>query len=73
MQEGGIPVTFAYIADAHDDHANDVPFGPGQAGYVAQLQAYDQAFAQFFARLKSDGIDQGNTLFVFTVEEGDTS
>jgi len=71
MQEGGIPVTFAYIADAHDDHVNGVPFGPGQAGYVAQLQAYDQAFAQFFTRLKNDGIDQSNTLFVFTVEEGD--
>ena len=47
------------------------PFGPGQAGYVAQLKAYDQAFAQFFTRLKNDGIDQSNTLFVFTVEEGD--
>ncbi|MGA9722119.1 MAG: hypothetical protein WBQ86_06685 [Candidatus Binatus sp.] len=71
MQEAGIPITFAYIADAHDDHVNGVPFGPGQAGYVAQLQAYDAAFAQFFARLKNDGIDQSNTLFVFTVEEGD--
>ncbi len=71
MQEAGIPITFAYIADAHDDHVNDVPFGPGEAGYVAQLKAYDQAFAQFFARLNKDGINQSNTLFVFTVEEGD--
>lgn len=71
MQEGGIPVTYAYIADAHDDHVNDVPFGPGEAGYVAQLKAYDKAFGQLFTRLQNDGINQSNTLFVFTVEEGD--
>ncbi|MGC2758060.1 hypothetical protein, partial [Candidatus Binatus sp.] len=71
MQEGGVPVTFAYIADAHDNHQFDFPYGPGEAGYVAQLKAYDQAFAQFFTRLQNDGINQSNTLFVFTVEEGD--
>src|SRR5215467_11930557 len=71
MQEAGIPVTISYIADAHDDHVNDVAFGPGQAGYVAQLKAYDDAFAKFFARLAADGIDQTNTLFVITADEGD--
>lgn len=71
MQEAGIPVTISYIADAHDDRVNGVAFGPGQAGYVAQLQAYDQAFAKFFARLKADGINQRNTLFIFTADEGD--
>lgn len=71
MQETGIPVTISYIADAHDDHVNDGAFGPGQAAYVAQLRAYDEAFAKFFARLKADGIDQHNTLFVFTADEGD--
>jgi hypothetical protein len=71
MQEAGIPVTISYIADAHDDRVNDVAFGPGQAGYVAQLKSYDEAFAKFFARLKADGIDQSNTLFVFTADEGD--
>ncbi|HMK22373.1 MAG TPA: hypothetical protein VK466_08550 [Terriglobales bacterium] len=71
MQEAGIPVTISYIADAHDDRANGVAFAPGQAGYVAQLKAYDDAFAKFFARLKADGIDQSNTLFVFTADEGD--
>jgi hypothetical protein len=71
MQEAGIPITISYIADAHDDHVNDVAFGPGQAGYVAQLQAYDQAFEKFFARLKADGIDQGNALFVITSDEND--
>jgi hypothetical protein len=71
MQEHGIPVVFAYISDAHDDHVNDVAFGPGQAGYVAQLQAYDQAWGKFFARLTSDGITRDNTLFVITADEGD--
>jgi hypothetical protein len=71
MQEHGIPVTFAYISDAHDDHVNGVAFGPGQAGYVAQLQAYDEAWGKFFARLSSDGITKDNTLFVVTADEGD--
>jgi hypothetical protein len=71
MQEHGIPVTFAYISDAHDDHVNFVAFGPGQAGYVAQLQAYDEAWGKFFARLAGDGITKDNTLFVVTADEGD--
>jgi hypothetical protein len=71
MQEHGVPVTFAYISDAHDDHTIDMAFGPGQAGYVAQLASYDEAFADFFDRLADDGIDQSNTLFVFTSDEGD--
>ena len=73
MQEHGIPVTYAYISDAHDNHGSRQRFayGPGQPGYVAQLQAYDQAFANFFTRLAADGINQSNTLFVFTVDEGD--
>lgn len=71
MQEAGIPVTFAYIADVHDDHVNGVAFGPGEAGYVAQAKSYDAAFAKFFARLAADGIDQSNTLFIFTADEGD--
>jgi hypothetical protein len=36
-----------------------------------QLQDYDQAFQKFFDRLEEDGIDNRNTLFVFTVDEGD--
>jgi len=71
MQEHGIPVTFAYISDAHDDHVNFVAFGPGQAGYVAQLKAYDEAWGKFFARLAKDGITLSNTLFVVTADEGD--
>jgi hypothetical protein len=71
MQEHGIPITFAYISDAHDDHVNFVAFGPGQAGYVAQLKAYDQAWGKFFARLAADGITKDNTLFVVTADEDD--
>ena len=71
MQEHGVPVTYAYISDAHDDHAHAQAFGPGEAGYVAQLHSYDTAFAKFFKRLAGDGITQKNALFVFTVDEGD--
>src|SRR4029077_13896782 len=46
-------------------------YGPGEDGYTQQLQAYDQAFEKFFDRLASDGITNKNTLFVFTVDEGD--
>jgi hypothetical protein len=75
MQEKGIPVTYAYISDAHDFHGvsgnQHVAFGPGDAGYVEQLKAYDGAFAAFFDRLAQHGITKANTLFVFTVDEGD--
>jgi hypothetical protein len=75
LQEAGVPVTFAYISDAHDFHGNagnqHVAFGPGSQGYVDQLKAYDDAFGAFFTRLASDGINKSNTMFVFTVDEGD--
>src|SRR5260221_1966454 len=71
MQEHGVPVTYAYIPDAHDAHPSGPAYGPGQAGYVAALQAYDSAFGKFFTRLANDGINQSNTLFVFTADEGD--
>ncbi len=71
MQEHGIAVTFAYISDAHDNHAGGNAFGPGEAGYVAQLAAYDQAFDAFFTRLAADGITKDNTVFVVTADEND--
>jgi hypothetical protein len=71
MQESGIPVTYAYVSDAHDAHPAGPAFGPGQAGYVAALKSYDDAFKTFFDRLAADGINRHNTLFVFTVDEGD--
>ena len=70
MQEAGIPVTFAYIEDAHDSHTDvngSNAFGPGQAGYEVQLHRENQAFRAFFDRLSKDGINKSNTLFVFTV------
>ncbi len=71
MQEHGVPVTYAYISDAHDKHQSGPAYGPGEAGYVAALKSYDDAFAAFFTRLANDGINRGNTLFVVTADEGD--
>lgn len=71
MQEAGIRVTYAYISDVHDNHAGGGAYGPGEAGYVAALKNYDDAFAKFFDRLAADGINRHNTLFVFTADEND--
>jgi hypothetical protein len=76
MLKKGIPVIFAYIADAHDNHKGAklspaATFGPGEAAYVKQLADYNTAFGTFFANLKAAGIDQSNTLFIFTPDEGD--
>jgi hypothetical protein len=83
MLEAGVPVVYTYVADAHDPHHLDVPnagagnpnsghaYGPGEAGYVTTLKTYDKAFGQFFARLKTDGIDETNTLFVVVPDEND--
>jgi hypothetical protein len=86
MQEAGIPVTYGYISDTHDDHTGQCDggggaFGPGEGvpagsqpgclGYEAQLKSYDDAFGKFFDRLQRDGITQRNTLFVVTSDEND--
>jgi len=71
MQEHGVPVTYSYIRDAHENFANGNAYGPGEAGYVANLKAYDQAFGTFFDRLAHDGITKDNTLFVVTADEND--
>jgi len=76
MLKKGIPVVFAYIADAHDNHGGnklsaESTFGPGEAPYVKQLSDYNAAFGTFFTNLKAAGIDQSNTLFIFTPDEGD--
>jgi hypothetical protein len=71
MHEAGIPVTFAYISDVHDNHAGFGAYGPGEAGYVAALKSYDDAFGTFIARLAADGINASNTLFVVTADEND--
>jgi hypothetical protein len=71
MQEKGIPVTYAYISDVHDNHAGGGAYGPGEQGYVDALHTYDLAFQKFFDRLAADGINKSNTLFVFTADEND--
>jgi hypothetical protein len=79
MQEAGVPVTFAYISDAHDCHVADPVAdtyrssaqGPGEACYRQQLASYNTAFGTFFQDLAANGIDRSNTLFVVTVDEGD--
>jgi arylsulfatase A-like enzyme len=71
MLEAGVQVVYLYIEDAHDNHASDGTFGPGEAGYVAQLKQFDAAFGKFFTRLAADGITKDNTLFVVTPAEND--
>jgi hypothetical protein len=73
MIEAGVPVVYGYIEDAHDNHSSptSATFGPGEAGYVQQLAAYNDAFGKFFARLAADGITMENTLFVVTADEND--
>ena len=84
MQESGVPVTYAYIADLHgNEHipalsgtggaCSGAPaaLGSGSACYIAQAQYYNQAFGTFFQRLAADGITPANTLFVVSSDEGD--
>jgi hypothetical protein len=72
--EAGIPVTYTYLPDVHDDQygLNDYnAYGPGEAGYEDQIREYNAAFAAFFRRLAHDHITKHNTLFLVTVDEGD--
>jgi len=80
MLEAGVPVVYGYIEDAHDNQgpaisgvstSTEETFGPGEAGYVTQLKAFDKAFGEFFARLAKDGITKDNTLFIITADEND--
>lgn len=81
MLEHNIPVTYAYIINAHEPlgdnpygygHPEDSnQYGPGEAHYVDQLKQFNDAFGTFFTRLKNDGIDKSNTLFVVTTDEED--
>jgi hypothetical protein len=71
MLESGVQVVYLYIADAHDNRSGSGTFGPGEAGYVAQLKQYDVAFGKFFARLAADGITKDNTLFTVVPDEND--
>ena len=80
MQEAGVPVTYAYIADIHgnqyipgltacDTAPSALP--SGSLCYVEQAEYYNHAFGTFFKRLAADGITPANTEFVFSSDEGD--
>jgi hypothetical protein len=73
MLEAGVPVVYGYISDAHDAHVNTVntAYGPGEQGYHQQLVDYNTGWTNFFTRMKADGFDETNTLFIITTEEGD--
>jgi hypothetical protein len=83
LYEAGVQIVYLYIEDAHDRHskvpfASDLAFGPGEAGYVKQLQDFEKAFHQFFAdlddpnsRLHKAGVTRQNTLFIVTTDEND--
>jgi hypothetical protein len=72
MLEAGVPVVYGYIEDAHDNHELGFgTFGPGETGYVTQLQQMNASFGKFFARLSADGITKDNTLFIVTADEND--
>ena len=86
MQEAGIPVTYAYIADLHEvlpgETANCTSdsttnadtydaLGPGDPCYLQNTKAYDHAFKTFFERLGADGINPSNTVFEIGAEEND--
>ncbi len=82
MLESGVPVVNGYISDVHGNESipglsacaglkSAAPLGPGSACYIAQAQYYNQAFAQFFARLAADGITPQNSLFEISADEGD--
>jgi hypothetical protein len=71
MQLHGVPVTFTYLSDLHDNFNGSGAFGPGEAGYTRQLREENAAFGTFFAQLAAHGITRANTLFVFTSDEGD--
>ena len=65
------PTTIAEPLSRGVSTAIEQTFGPGEAGYLTQLKAYDKAFGQFFARLAKDGITKDDTLFVITADEND--
>jgi hypothetical protein len=71
MQTHGIPVTFTYLTDLHDNYATGAGMGPGTATYESQLHAENAAFGTFFSDLAAAGITKANTLFVITADEGD--
>ena len=75
MQEAGVPVTFAYISDAHDFHGVAGNTHPRTArarpATSSSSRTTTRRSATSSPACKNDGITKDNTLFVVTVEEGD--
>jgi hypothetical protein len=71
MQTHGVPVTFTYLTDLHDNYVTGAGMGPGTPTYESQLRAENAAFGTFFQDLAAAGITKANTLFVITADEGD--
>ena len=71
MQTHGIPVTFTYLSDVHDNWSTGAGLGSGSPAYESQLRTENAAFGTFFSGLAAAGITKANTLFVFTADEGD--
>ena len=71
MQTHGIPVTYTYLSDLHDNWTTGAGMGSGTPTYESQLRAENAAFGTFFTDLAAAGITKANTLFVFTADEGD--
>jgi hypothetical protein len=71
MQTHGIPVTYTYLTDLHDNYVTGAGMGSGTAVYESQLRAENAAFGAFFNDLAAAGITKANTLFVITSDEGD--
>jgi hypothetical protein len=71
LQTHGVPVTFTYLSDVHDNWTTGAGLGPGTATYESQLRAENAAFGTFFKDLAVAGITKANTLFVITADEGD--
>jgi hypothetical protein len=71
MQTHGIPVTFTYLSDLHDNWVTGAGMGSGTPTYQSQLRRENAAFGTFFKDLAAAGITKANTLFVITADEGD--
>jgi hypothetical protein len=71
LQTHGIPVTFTYLSDVHDNWTTGAGLGSGSATYESQLRQENAAFGTFFTDLAAAGITKANTLFVITADEGD--
>jgi hypothetical protein len=78
MQEAGVPITYAYMADLHGKFPGQTgcsspsgALGPGDVCFEQNAASYNQAFATFFQRLADDGITPANTEFVIAADEGD--